>query len=165
MLRNRIVGLVVGIATLLTLADGMAQQARVTLTPETAVQATQSLILPLNKSQVLRVSQPVTKIAVGNADIVDAVALTDRSFYVLGKAVGTTNLSVYGQNSQLLSVIDVTVGTDVEGVKAALHAMMPNDTIDVRAVNDSIALSGVLGSPAKVNQAMEIAKRFADKDK
>src|SRR5216684_9346141 len=119
MLRNRIFGLVVGIATLLPLADGMAQQARVTVTPETAVQATQSLILPLNKSQVLRVNQPVSRIAVGNANIVDAVALTDRSFYVLGKAVGTTNLAVFGGNSQLLAVVDVSVGTDVEGVKAA----------------------------------------------
>jgi pilus assembly protein CpaC len=92
--------------------------------------------------------------------VVDATALTDRSFYVLGKAVGTTNLSVYGQNSQLLAVIDVTVGIDVEGVKAALHAMMPNDNIEVRAVNGSIALSGVLGSSAKVTRAMEIAGKF-----
>ncbi len=169
MFRRFLLGAVIALATVLPVTDSMAQQQPrqppVTITPQSAVQATQTLALPLNKSQVLRVSQPVTKIAVGNADIVDAVALTDRSFYVLGKAVGTTNLSVYGQNSQLLSVIDVTVGTDVEGVKAALHAMMPNDTIDVRAVNDSSALSGVLGSPAKVNQAMEIAKRFADKDK
>lgn len=136
-----------------------------TITSQPGLQAAQTISLPLNKSQVLRVSQPVTRIAVGNAAVADAVALTDRSFYVLGKAVGTTNLSVYGQNSQLLAVIDVTVGTDVEGVKAALHAMMPNDSIDVRAVNGSIALSGVLGSPGKVTRAMEIAGKFTtDKD-
>ena len=136
-----------------------------TVTAQPGLQAPQTINLPLNKSQVLRVSQPVTRIAVGNAAVVDAVALTDRSFYVLGKAVGTTNLSVYGQNSQLLAVIDVTVGTDVEGVKAALHAMMPSDNIDVRAVNGSIALSGVLSSAAKVARAMEIAGKFAaDKD-
>ncbi len=165
MLRNRIVGLVVGIATLLTLADGMAQQARVTVTPETAVQATQSLILPLNKSQVLRVNQPVSRIAVGNADIVDAVALTDRSFYVLGKGVGTTNVSVYGANSQLLAVIDAVVATDVAGVRAAIRDIMPNETVDVRSVNDSIALSGVLSSPAKILRAVEIAEKFAAKEK
>lgn len=156
-----------GVALTLPPVSAVAQTPPpVVITPQPALQAPQTLTLALNKSQVLRVSQPVTRIAVGNADIVDTVALTDRSFYVLGKAVGTTNLSVYGQNSQLLAVIDVTVGTDVQGVKAALHAMLPNDVIDVRAINDSIALSGVLGSPAKVSQAVEIARKFAaDKDK
>ncbi|GGF14290.1 general secretion pathway protein [Aliidongia dinghuensis] len=140
----------------------------VTVTPQPSLQAPQALTIALNKSQVLRVSQTVGRIAVGNAAIVDAVALTDRSFYLLGKAVGTTNLSVYGQNSQLLAVLDVTVGADVDGVKAALHQMMPDDRIEVRAINDSIALSGTVGSPAKVTQAMEIARKFVtedDKDK
>src|SRR5437868_14985300 len=100
MLRRLIVG-IVAVATILPF-DVMAQQARVTIVPQSAVQATQTLTLAVNKSQVLRVSQPVSRIAVGNAEIVDAVALTDRSFYVLGKSAGTTNISVYGTNAQLL---------------------------------------------------------------
>ncbi len=165
MFRDRIFGLIVVITTILPFTDGMAQQARVTVTPEPAVQATQSLILPLNKSQVLRVSQPVSRIAVGNPEIVDAVALTDRSFYVLGKGVGTTNISVYGTNSQLLAVIDAVVATDVAGVKAAIREIMPTEIVDVRSVNDSIALSGVMSSPARILQAVEIAGKFAAKDK
>src|SRR5262249_23314106 len=113
----------------------------------------------------LRVSEAVGKITVGNSEIVDAMPLTDQSFYLLGKTVGTTNISVYGKDERLLAVIDATVTADVEAVKAALHTMLPTDTINVRAINDSIALSGVLTSPAKVNQAVEIAKRFVDKDK
>src|SRR5579859_4845113 len=70
-----------------------SQQSVVSITRQTAVQAAQTINLPLNKSQVLRVSEPVKKVTVGNAEIVDAVPLTDRSFYVLGKAVGTTNVS------------------------------------------------------------------------
>src|SRR6202035_5777015 len=124
--------LVIALAFALPIAISAAETHQPpTITAQPGLQAPQALNLALNKSQVLRVSQAVTRIAVGNAAVVDATALTDRSFYVLGKAVGTTNLSVYGQNSQLLAVIDVTVGIDVEGVKAALHAMMPNDNIEV----------------------------------
>src|SRR5207302_6347302 len=71
----------------------------------------------------------------------------------------------YGANAQLLAVIDVVVGTDVGGVKAAIHELMPNETVEIRGVNDSIALSGVMSSPAKVLQAVEIAQKFATKDK
>ena len=152
----------VAFAAALPLTGAMADARQpATVTTQPGLQAPQSISLPLNKSQVLRVNQAVTRIAVGNSAVVDAVPLTDRSFYVLGKAVGTTNLSVYGQKSELLAVIDVTVGTDVEGVKAALHTMMPNDRIDVRSLNGTIALSGVLNSPAKVGRAMEIAGKFA----
>src|SRR5260221_1048791 len=164
MLRNLRVGITVGIARSLPF-EVTAQQARVTITPQPAVQATQTLALAVNKSQVLRVSQAVSRIAVGNADIVDTVALSDHSFYVLGKGVGTTNISVYGANAQLLAVIDVVVGTDVGGVGAAIQEIMANETGDVRGVNDSIAMSGVMSSPAKILEAVEIAQKFAAKDK
>src|SRR6185369_16794320 len=121
--------------------------------------------LPLNKSQVLRVSEPVSRIAVGKPEIVDAVALTDRSFYILGKGLGTTNVSVYGMKSQLLAVIDTVVSVDTGSLKAAIHDIMPRETVDVRSVNDSVALSGVLSSPARVLQAVDIAARFVSKDK
>jgi pilus assembly protein CpaC len=148
-----------------SMAQQTPQAARVVITPQRAVQPTSSMVLPLGKSQTLRVSETVTRITIGNADIVDAAVLSDHEFYVLGKATGTTNISVFGENNRLLAVVDAVVGTDVEGVKAAFHAMMPDDKIEVRAINDSIALSGTLASPAKVAQALDIAKRFTDKDK
>src|SRR6266851_8800114 len=175
MFRKLLLSAIVAVAAVTApISTGTAQQAQqaqqaphqtVVITPQRAVQPTSSLALPLNKSQTLRVSETVTRITVGNADIVDAAVLSDHAFYVLGKQVGTTNISVFGQNNRLLAVVDVVVGTDVEGVKAAFHAMMPNDNVEVRAINDSIALSGTLPSPAKVAQAMDIARRFADKDK
>jgi pilus assembly protein CpaC len=148
-----------------SMAQQTPQPARAVITPQRAVQPTSSMFLPLNKSQTLRVSEAVTRITVGNAEIVDAAVLSDHEFYVLGKATGTTNISVFGENNRLLAVVDAVVGTDVEGVKAAFHAMMPDDKVEVRAINDSIALSGTLASPAKVAQAIDVAKRFTDKDK
>jgi pilus assembly protein CpaC len=140
------------------------QQTVVTVTPERAVQSTTSLLLPLNKSRVMRVNAAIGKISTGNADIVDVVALTDRSFYVLGKGLGTTNLALYGQDNQLLAVIDVTVSIDVDSVKAALRTMLPGERINVHPINDTIALSGTVSSAARTHEAIEIAKRYVYKD-
>jgi pilus assembly protein CpaC len=140
------------------------QQTVVTVTPERAVQSTTSLSLPLNKSRVMRVNAAIGKISTGNADIVDVVALTDRSFYVLGKGLGTTNLALYGQDNQLLAVIDVTVSIDVDSVKSALHTLLPGERIEVHPINDTIALGGIVSSAAKTHEAMDIAKRFVYKD-
>lgn len=170
MLRKHLIFLV-ALALLLPPTVGLAQQRQsqqqreIVLTPERAVQPTRSLTLPANKSQVFKVNQAIGKIAVGNAEIADAVALSADSFYVYGKKAGSTNVSVYGQESQLLAVLDIIVGADLEGVKRSLHDVLPHDTISVRAVNDTIALSGSLDSPAKVSRAIEVAKQFVEKDR
>jgi pilus assembly protein CpaC len=140
------------------------QQTVVTVTPERAVQSTTSLSLPLNKSRVMLVNAAIGKISTGNADIVDVVALTDRSFYVLGKGLGTTNLALYGQDNQLLAVIDVTVSIDVDSVRSALHTLLPGERIEVHPINDTIALGGVVSSAAKTHAALDIARRFVYKD-
>jgi pilus assembly protein CpaC len=144
-------------------APGTAQPQsnRHVVAPLAAVQTAETLDLALNKSQVLRTGDAVSRIAVGNSDIVDAVALTDHSFYVLGKSLGATNVSIYGAGGKLLAVIDVMVGIDLDGIKSALHDILPESRIEVRAVNDAIALSGTLDGAAKVSRAVEIAKRFA----
>ncbi|HLZ66517.1 MAG TPA: type II and III secretion system protein family protein [Aliidongia sp.] len=153
----------IGFAVLGGASVGLAQQA-ITLTPTPGVQTTTTLKVPMNKSQVVRANQAIGKIAIGNPAIADAVVLTDRSFYLLGKRAGATNVSVYGRDGQLLAVIDVSVGADVEGLKAALHEMLPNETIEVRSVNDSIVLGGQVSSPARASAAVEIAKQFVSKD-
>jgi len=123
--------------------------------------AAHAMNLPLNKSQVVAIDQPIGTISVGNPEIADTVVLTDRSFYVLGKKPGTTNVAIYARGGRdLLAVVDVVVGTDIEGIKGALHELLPHETVSVRPVNDGVALSGTLSSPAKVAQAVEVAKRF-----
>lgn len=119
--------------------------------------------VPLNKSQILRLDQPFTDLLVGNAEVADVLALTNRSIYVLGKAPGSTNLTIYGPGKQLIAVVDLVVGFDVEGLKAKLFEMMPNEAVEVRAVNDSIALSGRVSTAERLSQALAIAENYAPK--
>jgi pilus assembly protein CpaC len=152
--------LALGLALVPIMSHAEQRRAAGPVTTDTGVQATRALSLPINKSQVLRVNQTIRRIAVGNPAIADVAALTDRSFYILGKAVGTTNVAVYGPGDSLIAVVDVVVGSDVEGVKSTLNEILPGERIEVRPVNDSIALSGSVSSPAKANQAVAIAQRY-----
>ncbi len=119
--------------------------------------------VPLNKSQILRIDQPFTDLLVGNAEVADVLALTNRSIYVLGKAPGSTNLTIYGPGKQLIAVVDLVVGFDVEGLKAKLFEIMPDEAIEVRAVNDAIALSGRVSTAERLAQALAVAENFAPK--
>src|SRR5262245_65611370 len=92
-------------------------------------------VVPINKSQVLRVDQPFTELLIGNPEIADVVALTNQSVYVLGKQLGTTNLTIYGPKRQLLAVLDLVVSYDVESLKATLDDVQPGEVEQVMQVH------------------------------
>lgn len=119
------------------------------------------LSVPVNKSQVLRLEQAFTDLSIGNPEVADVVALSNRSVYVLGKSVGTTNLAIYGSGRQLIAVVDVAVTHDVDGLKTKLHDLMPKERIEVRAANDALVLSGTMSNPAQLARAVSLAERFA----
>lgn len=115
----------------------------------------------VHKSQILRVDTQFSDLLVGNSKIADVVPLTNRTVYVLGKALGTTSLSIYGKGKSLLAIVDVVVTHNVGGLKKRLFDLMPEEKIEVRTVNDSVVLSGSVSSAAKVAQAVAVAERYA----
>jgi pilus assembly protein CpaC len=118
-------------------------------------------IIPVNKSQVLRLDVPLKDLLVGNAEIADVLALTDRSVYVLGKSVGSTSLTLYGANKQLIAVLDLVVSYDIDGLKAKLFEVMPEEDISVRVAGGSLLLSGVVSGASRLSHALDIASRYA----
>jgi len=46
-----------------------------------------SLTVPIDKSQVLEVSEPFGRVTVGNPDVADVLPMTDRTVYVLGRSI------------------------------------------------------------------------------
>ncbi len=118
-------------------------------------------VVPVNKSQVLRVDQPFTELLIGNPEIADVVALTNQTVYVLGKQLGTTNLTIYGPRRQLLAVLDLVVSYDVESLKAKLHEVLPGETIEVRTVNGGVLLGGKVSNATALSDALAIAGQYA----
>jgi pilus assembly protein CpaC len=121
------------------------------------------MVVALNKSQVLRLDQPFVELFVGNPEIADVLALTDRSVYVLGKALGTTNLLIYGKDKTLIAVVDLSVSHDIDGLKLKLHELAPSEPIEVRAANDGLVLSGMVSNADVLSRAIQLAERYAVK--
>jgi len=117
--------------------------------------------VPLNKSQILTVERSYAQALIGNPAIADLMPLTDRSLYVLGKATGSTNLTLYDRNKTLIAVADLVVEPDVSGLRRQLGDLMPAEKISVRAANESVVLTGVLTSAPAVARAVQIAETYA----
>ncbi len=118
-------------------------------------------IVPINKSQVLQLDVPFADLLVGNSGIADVLALTDRTVYILGKALGSTSLTIYGREKNLIAVLDLVVSPDIEGLKARLFEIMPDEKIEARTANGSVVLSGTVSGNATMDKILAVAERFA----
>jgi pilus assembly protein CpaC len=119
------------------------------------------LVVAKNKSEVIHIDVPYTDLLVGNSKIADVIALTDRSVYVLGKELGATSLMIYGSKKRLISILNIVVSRDVEGLKTRLHDVFPDEKIEVRNAAASLLLSGTVSSSSKLSRILAIAKQYA----
>jgi pilus assembly protein CpaC len=118
-------------------------------------------VVPLHKSQLLRIDQEFEEVSVGNAEIADVVPITPQLLYVLGRQTGTTNLTVLGPEGRVIAVADLVVTHDVESLKAKLHELMPTERIEVRPAGNSVVLSGQVSSASAAANALSVAERYA----
>lgn len=119
------------------------------------------LDVPTGKSQVLTADHPFAKALIGDAEIADVLPLTNRSLYVLGKKLGTTSLTLYDRNNNLISVVDVSVGPDVISLRRQFAELMPAEKIGVQMSGDSVVLTGTVSSGPAVDRAKQIATTYA----
>jgi pilus assembly protein CpaC len=143
----------------LVISGPVAAQSRIVTVSDESKHAGE-FVVPLNKSQILQLDVPFADLLVGNAEIADVLALTDRSVYVLGKSLGSTSLTIYGRNRSLIAVVDLIVGHDVEGLKSRLFELMPDENVEVRPINDGVVLSGTISGAASMERALTVARQF-----
>jgi pilus assembly protein CpaC len=116
------------------------------------------IVVTLNKSRTLRMEKPFASAVVGSPDIVDALPMSDRTLYIQGKKVGTTNVSVFDQGMQLIGVIDVEVALDTGNLQEKIRASTSSGGIRVTSSNGQLVLSGVAGNSVAAERAVQVAK-------
>ena len=65
------------------------------------------------KSRTVPVEKPFAKAIVGSTEIVDVLPISDRTLYLQGKKLGTTNVTVFDADGRLISILDVEVAIDI----------------------------------------------------
>ena len=113
-------------------------------------------------SRILRFTRPIGQVLVGNPKVGDVVPLGERTLYVLGKAAGSTNLTVMPRGGrEPLATVDLRIGYDVDGIARAMHDVMPDEPLGVSAQGEGVVLTGALSSAAAAARAASLAEQYA----
>jgi len=117
-----------------------------------------------NDMIVMRTEHAFKEVRVANTAIADVVVLTDKSFQVMGKTGGKTNVMLYDDARQLIDVVVVKVDHDLGELKKALYETFPRERIEVRPLASGVYLSGDVSTEAVSKRAEKIAQAFAPKN-
>jgi len=116
------------------------------------------LSLGIGKSVVVDLPRDVKDVLVADPKIANAVVRSSQRAYIIGGAIGQTNVVFFDADGQQVASYDIAVKRDLNGVRAALKQSLPG--IQIEGVGDSVVLTGSVSSPVEAQQAAEIAARL-----
>jgi pilus assembly protein CpaC len=108
------------------------------------------------RSTVVATNFDVTRIAITNPAIADAVVVKPREVLVDGKSPGTITLMVWGADQRVQ--YDVVVEQPISPLEQQLHQLFPNEEIAVTMNADGIVLSGRASSTQVMLRIGEIVR-------
>ncbi len=156
--RNLALATMIG-ATLLSVNTGPSH-AESGIIHMTGSQQTKILKVAKGKPKTIRTDTSFNEIVVGDPDVATVSPLTDRSFYVVGTSPGTTGIALYGENNQLVGVLDVEVGANTNQLNATLKSALPDSNISASSANGKVVLKGKAKNPVAAKRAQDIAKKY-----
>jgi pilus assembly protein CpaC len=121
----------------------------------------QFLSLGIGKSVVVDLPRDVKDVLVADPKIANAVVRSAQRAYIIGAAVGQTNIVFFDAAGQQIAAYDIAVKRDLNGIRAALKQVLPNADIKIDGLGDGIVLSGTVSSAVEAQQAGDLATRLA----
>jgi pilus assembly protein CpaC len=126
-----------------------------------ASEATSRFIpLGIGKSVAIDLPVDVKDVLVADPKIANAVVRSARRVYMIGVAIGQTNIFFFDGAGKQIAGFDIAVTRDLNGVRAALKQSMPASDIHIEGVGDGVMLSGTAATAAESQQAYDIASRL-----
>lgn len=141
------------LAALAVLAIGSATEA-----------APQPIWLELNQAYLYQAgSSKITRVTVANPAIADVVVLDKVKLNIIGKALGSTSLSVWSANGMRQDFVISVCNTDTATAQF-IKQSMGLDGVQVAKVGDKLVLQGTVENQYELNNALGMAKVYAGED-
>jgi pilus assembly protein CpaC len=111
------------------------------------------------KTILLNTAFEVSRLAVGDPEIADFVAINEREIEILARTVGDTNLLVWG-GGRLQAVVDIHVSTLQPQIVRELSRLLQNPDVQVDVAGGSIILRGHVPTLEAFEQATLVAQAY-----
>jgi pilus assembly protein CpaC len=116
--------------------------------------------LGIGKSVVIDLPRDIKDVLVAEPKFANAVVRSTRRAYLIGVAVGQTNIYFFDAEGKQIAGFDVAVTRDLNGVRAMLQKLLPHADVRVDGVGEGVMLSGTVANAAESAQAADVAAKL-----
>jgi pilus assembly protein CpaC len=142
-----------------TAAENEAAPATTSSIPSVAPK-TRFLSLGVGKSAIIDLPRDVKDVLVADPKIANAVVRSPQRAYIIGSAVGQTNVVFFDGDGQQIAAYDIAIKRDLNGVRAALKQLLPAAAIQAEGVGEGVMLTGSVSTPIEAQQAGDVVARL-----
>ena len=118
---------------------------------------TRFLALGVGKSVVVDLPREAKDVLVADPKIANAVIRSAQRAYIIGAAVGQTNVVFFDADGNQITSYDIAIKRDLNGIRAALRGI---PGAQVEGVGDGVILTGSVSSPVEAQQAGDVAAKL-----
>ena len=121
--------------------------------------ASERIEMTVNQTRILTLDQKIPRAQVNNPGLLELTPLSENQISIHARAPGVTSVHIWGEDDQI-HAIDVIVYGDVSELKMVLEDQFPNASLRVRALSNSVMLSGYVDQADHVAKIIEIAQDY-----
>jgi pilus assembly protein CpaC len=123
-------------------------------------QTVRRLVITVNKSRTIQINRPYGRTVVAAPELADVLPINNRTLYIQGKRIGSTNLSIFDENGRMIEVIDLEVQVDTANIQEKIAAMS-GPGIRVSSRGGQVILTGMAVDSIAADRALTVAKGLA----
>ena len=107
-----------------------------------------------------RSARDIKDVLVADPKIANAVVRSSRRAYIIGIAVGQTNVFFFDASGKQIAGFDIAVTRDLNGIRQAIKEVIPDSDVTIEGIGQGVVLSGTVADDAESQQAYDIAVRL-----
>ncbi len=123
-------------------------------------QKTPDVELMLGKADIINISGDIADVLVADPSVVDVMAVKSNRLYLVGSALGDTNIMALDDQGNILKKFNVHVNLDTEQLQSVVMELYPDEAVSIRTLNDQVLLTGDVSTPSVAAKITELVSRY-----
>ena len=123
-------------------------------------QKTPGVDIMLGKAEMVNIDGEIADVLVADPSIVDVMAVKSNRLYLVGSALGDTNIMALDAQGNVIKKINIHVQMDTERLENMVEELYPNEDVQIRALTDQVVLTGEVSNPAVANKVLHMVGHY-----
>lgn len=116
--------------------------------------------ITLGKADIVNLPAGVSDVLVANPSIVDVQAVQSNRLYIVGLAIGDTNIIVLDAQGNVVKRMDVHVSYDLQAIQSLVDGLFPNESVRVGSIHDQVILTGRASNPEVASKISSLVAHY-----